>query len=98
MLTALILVKLILEIALMALFGRWVLGLLAGARKDKNLFWQILDIMCRPFIVVARLISPRQVIDRHVPLVAFLLLGFAWFGVTILKVQTCVQIGVHLCR
>lgn len=98
MLTALILVKLILEIALMALFGRWVLGLLAGARKDKNLFWQILDIMCRPFIVVARLISPRQVIDRHVPLVAFLLLGFAWFGVTILKVQACVQIGVHLCR
>jgi hypothetical protein len=98
MLTALILVKLVLEIALMALFGRWVLGLLAGARKEQNLFWQILDVMCRPFILVARLMSPRQVIDRHVPLVAFLLLAFGWIGVTILKIQTCVQIGVHLCR
>ena len=64
MLTALILVKLILEIALMAIFGRWVLGLLAGARKEQNLFWQVLDIMCRPFIVVARFVAPRQVIDR----------------------------------
>jgi hypothetical protein len=54
--------------------------------------------MCRPFILVARLMSPRQVIDRHVPLVAFLLLAFGWIGVTILKIQTCVQIGVHLCR
>ncbi len=98
MLTALILVKLVLEIALMAIFGRWVLGLLAGARKEQNLFWQVLDIMCRPFIVVARFVAPRQVIDRHVPMVAFLLMVFGWIGVTILKVQTCVKMGVHLCQ
>jgi hypothetical protein len=98
MLTTLILVKLVTEIALMALFGRWVLGLLAGARREQNLFYQVLHIMVRPFLWVARRVTPQAVIDRHVPLVAFLLLGFVWVAVTILKVQTCVQLGVQACR
>ena len=98
MLTVLIIVKLVAEIALMALFGRWVLGLLAGARREQNLFYQLLHIMAKPFISVARLITPRMVLDRHVPLVAFLLLGFVWVAATILKVQTCVQMGVQACR
>ncbi len=98
MLTALILVKLIAEIALMALLGRFVLGLLAGARREQNLFWQILDMAVRPFIWSARRITPRLVLDRHVPLVAFLLLAITWIIVTVWRIQVCVQIGVHLCR
>lgn len=98
MLTVLIIVKLVAEIALMALFGRWVLGLLAGARREQNLFYQVLDIMVRPFVWLARRITPRMVIDRHVPLVAFFLLVFVWLASTILKVQTCVQMGVQACR
>jgi hypothetical protein len=35
-------IKLIAEIALMAMLGGWLLGLLAGAKKDNNLFYQIL--------------------------------------------------------
>ncbi len=91
-------VKLIAEIALLALLGQWLLGLLAGAKRDKNLFYQILQIMGKPFVVVARAVSPRFVVERHLPLVAFLLLAFVWLGVTILKIQTCLQIGVELCR
>ena len=91
-------VKLIAEIALLALLGQWLLGLLAGAKRDKNLFYQILEIMGRPFVVVARLVSPKFVVERHLPLVAFLLLIFVWLGVTILKIQTCLQIGVELCK
>ena len=91
-------VKLVAEIALMALLGQWVLGLLAGARKEQNLFYQILQIVGRPFVMVARLLTPRLVLDRHVPLVAFLLLMFIWLGATIYKIQTCVRIGVELCK
>ncbi len=91
-------VKLIAEIALMALLGQWLLGLLAGAKRDKNLFYQILQILGRPFVSVARLVSPKFVVERHLPLVAFLLLAFVWLGVTILKIQTCLQIGVALCK
>lgn len=91
-------VKLIAEIALLALLGQWLLGLLAGAKRDKNLFYQILQIIGKPFVVVARYVSPRFVLERHLPLVAFLLLAFVWLGVTILKIQTCLQIGMELCR
>ncbi len=91
-------VKLIAEIALMALLGQWLLGLLAGAKRDKNIFYQILQMVGRPFVSVARLVTPKFVVERHLPLVAFLLLMFVWFGVTILKIQTCLQMGVELCK
>lgn len=98
MLTTLILVKLVLEIALLALVGRWVVGLLSGQRREQNFFYQILHIMVRPFLSGVRWVTPRLVVDRHVPLVAFLVLGFAWFGVTVAKVQTCLEVGVALCQ
>lgn len=98
MLTAASLIKLIAEIALMALLGQWVLGLLAGAKKQQNLFYQILEIVGRPFVSLARLITPKMVLDRHVPVVAFLLLLFTWLLATIYRIQTCLQIGVELCK
>jgi hypothetical protein len=98
MLTALMIVKLVAEIALMALLGRWVLGLLAGQKREQNLFYQILDIMARPFVWSARCITPRMVLDRHVPLVAFCLVGFTWLIATLWRIQICVEIGVHLCH
>lgn len=91
-------VKLVSEIALMALLGQWLLGLLAGAKKEQNLFYQALEIIGRPFVWMARLLTPKLVLDRHVPLVAFLLLVFVWLGATIYKIQTCLQIGVELCK
>lgn len=91
-------VKLVAEIALLAMLGQWVLGLLAGPRRDTNLFYQLLQVLTRPFVRLARVLSPRMVIDRHVPLVAFLLLLFTWLIATIARINLCLQIGVHLCR
>ena len=98
MLLAINLVMLIADIALLAMFGQWVLGLLAGARKDQNLFYQILAIVGRPFVVVTRLLTPKVVIDRHIPIVAFLILVFLRLGFTVLKISHCLQIGVELCK
>ena len=98
MLFAVSTLKLIAEIALLALFGQWVLGLLAGAKKDSNLFYQILQIIGKPFVVAARFITPKQIIDRHVPFVAFLLLLFVWIGSTLMRIRICLEIGVELCK
>ena len=95
MLTLVSIVKLLAEIALLALLGQGVLALLAGAKRDQNLFYQMLQIMTRPFITGARFITPKVVIDRHVPIVAFLLLFFIWLVATITKISICVQIGVE---
>ena len=90
--------KLVAEIALMCIAAQWVLGILAGARRDRNLVYQLFQVLTRPFIAGARKVSPRIVLDRHVPLVAFLLLSFVWVVATITKIDICVRMGVHLCK
>ena len=98
MLTLVSILKLIAEIAMLALAGQWVLGLLAGAKRDQNMFYQLLQVVTRPFVSGARMVTPKVVIDRHVPLVAFLLLSFVWIAATVTKISICVQIGVQQCQ
>ena len=43
-------VKLVAEIALLALLGQWFLGLLAGAKREHNLFYRPLKVMTNPFV------------------------------------------------
>jgi hypothetical protein len=91
-------VKLVAEIALMALAGQFVLGLLAGARRDDNFFYRLLQVLTNPFVKGVRRITPRVVIDRHIPLATFVLIAVVWLAVTIVKINLCLQIGVQSCR
>lgn len=91
-------VKLVAEIALMALAGQFLLGLLAGQKRDTNIFYQLLQVMTKPFVKGMRLVTPKVVIDRHIPLAAFLALAMVWVVVTISKINLCLQIGVEQCR
>ena len=90
--------KLIAEIALMALAGQWFVGLLAGCGRERNVFYKLLAVMASPFVKLVRRIAPRVVLDRHVPLATFLLLGFAWVALTATKIDLCLQSGVTACR
>lgn len=90
--------KLIAEIAGMALLGQWIVGLLAGAKKEQNLFYQLLAVVGKPFVAAARWVTPKFVLERHHPLVAFLLLLVLWMVTVILKIQICLQMGLQVCR
>lgn len=91
-------VKLIAEIALMAFIGQFLLGLLAGQRRESNLFYRVLKTMTDPFTRFTRLITPRVVLDRHIQLAAFLSMVFVWFFATVFKINLCAQIGIEQCR
>lgn len=91
-------VKLVAEIALMALAGQFLLGLLAGQKRDSNLFYQLLQVMTKPFVKGMRLVTPKVVIDRHIPLAAFVALAMVWVVAAIAKINLCLQIGVEQCR
>ena len=91
-------VKLVAEIALMAMVGQWLLGLLVGARRNDNFFYRLLQVLTRPFIRSARWLSPPIVLDRHLPLVAFLLLSLAWLAATAFKIRLCLEAGLQTCR
>lgn len=91
-------VKLIAEIALLAMAGQWVLGLLAGRGRESNFFYRLLQILTSPVVKAVRLITPRFVLDRHIPLAAFLALLSVWLVSTIAKINLCLQMGVQACR
>ncbi len=91
-------IKLVAEIALLALAGQFLLGLLAGAKRDSNFFYKLLQVLTNPFIKAMRLITPKAVLDRHLPLAAFVLLGMVWFITLVMKINICVQIGMEHCR
>jgi hypothetical protein len=91
-------VKLIAEIALLAMVGQWLLGLLAGSRRESNFFYRLLQILTSPVVKAVRLFTPRFVLDRHIPLAAFLALLSVWLVATIAKINLCLQVGVQACR
>jgi hypothetical protein len=91
-------VKLVAEIALMGLVGQWLIGLLAGAGREGNLFYRLLGTLTAPFVKLARVLSPRVVLDRHVPLVALALLLSLWMVATLFKIQICLEVGMQGCR
>lgn len=90
--------KLLAEIALLALAGQWILGLLAGKGKRFNPFYRLLQLIGKPWMLAARFLSPHVVLDRHLPFVAVLLVVSVWLVSTIGKVSICLNIGVALCR
>lgn len=98
MFTLIVSVKLVAEIALMALAGQAVLGVLAGANRHRNPFYLLLRQVSRPFLVLARWLTPRFVLERHLPIVAFLLLVFLWLISTAAKIGFCVEQGVRTCQ
>lgn len=91
-------IKLVAEIALMALVGQGVLALLAGERREGNFFYRLLQTLTQPVVKTVRAITPKVVLDRHVPYAAFLLMLMVWLFATIAKVNLCLQVGVEHCR
>jgi hypothetical protein len=66
------------EVALLALLGQGAVALLAGARRLSNPIYQLFAIVTRPVIVAVRWMTPKAIIDKHVPFVAFFVLFWLW--------------------
>ncbi len=101
MLTALNATQLVLYIALLALMGQAVLWVLAGAKRETNVFYKLLQVLSKPFTWPVRKITPKMVSDAQVPLVTFLLLAVLYAVVTLERADLCVtsnMVGQPGCR
>lgn len=97
MLTFLKLAQLILYIPLLALLGQGVLFVLAGPKRDSNFFYRLVQLLSKPFTLVVRKITPRQVGDHQVPIVTFFLVLIAYAVVSFEKIDLCLRVGVEQC-
>lgn len=90
--------KALIELSLLFIVGRFVLGLFAGQKRDTNVFYQLLDVAAKPALWLTRKISPKLIVDQHIPLAAGSLLLLAWVFVTKLKIEECLAVGVAACQ
>lgn len=82
----------------MFIVGRFLLGLIAGAKRDTNVFWQLLDVAAKPALWITRKISPKVVLDQHIPLATVSWLVLCWVLVTKTKIDLCLQMGPGACQ
>jgi hypothetical protein len=94
MLLALNVAQVVLYIALLALAGQGVLYLLAGPKREQNMFYTLLRVVSKPFTVPVRKLTPPQVADRHVPIVTFFLLLVLYGIVTFERINLCVTLQI----
>ena len=98
MLNVLNILQLVLYIALLALLGQGVLFVLAGPKREQNLFYQLLQILSKPFTLPVRKLTPNKVSDSQVPIVTFFLLIIVYAVVTFEKINLCVAAGMETCK
>ena len=80
------------EVAGFALLGQGALAVLAGKYREQNAFYRILRIVTQPAVRAVRYITPRFVIDTHIPMLTFFLLFWLWIVLAIAKRHLC---GLH---
>lgn len=85
----LVIVKAIVEIAGMALIAQFLVGLFSWGRRQQNVLYQLFQIVTRPFTRLTRLITPKVVVDQHIPAATFLLLLFIWVFVLLELASSC---------
>jgi hypothetical protein len=90
----LIAVKALVELAALFLFGQGLLYILAGQKRDNNFFYQLFRMLTGPVVRVTRRLTPKFVVDRHIPYVAFLLLFWIWLGTLFIMAQVCQSSGI----
>ena len=98
MLLTVVILKSLIELSLMFILGRFLLGLLAGAKRQTNVFWQLLDVAAKPSLWLTRKLSPKLILDQHIPLATASWLLVAWVLVVKLKIDLCMQLGALACQ
>jgi hypothetical protein len=80
------------EVAGFALLGQGALAVLAGKYREQNAFYRVLRIVTQPAVRAVRYITPRFVIDAHIPMLTFFMLFWLWIVLALVRRHLC---GLH---
>lgn len=98
MLLLVVIFKGLTELSLLFVAGRFILGLFAGVKRQANIFWQLLDVAAKPALWVTRQVSPKLILDQHIPLAAASWLVVVWVLLAKTKIDLCLQLAVAACQ
>jgi hypothetical protein len=86
--------RVIVEVALFTLLGQGVLALFAGKARDRNIVYRLMQIITGPAVKAVRFVTPRFILDNHIPMVTFFLLFWVWIGLAVAKRHVCLTQGL----
>ena len=86
-----VILKALTEVAGVAFMGQGVLWVIAGAKRDRNMVYNLFKTVTSPMTRLTRAITPRIVIDAHIGLVAFFLLLVIWLVLTVFKIKIVME-------
>jgi hypothetical protein len=82
------------QVALYLFVGRAAMFVLAGARREQNFIYQLFRKGTDFLVKAVRFVTPRIVIDKHIPFVAFLLL--VWIGLMLIYAKRSICLAQQL--
>jgi len=82
------------EVAGFFLLGQGLLYVLAGGTREKNAIYLLFRLITSPVVKAIRSITPKQIVDKHVPVVAFFLLFWMWIGLAYIRRAICIADGL----
>jgi hypothetical protein len=77
------------EILALSLVGQGILWLIAGRARESNFVYTLFAAVTRPVMRLARIITPRFVLDRHIWMVAVLIVFLVWMFAGAHKLRLC---------
>jgi hypothetical protein len=86
------------EVAGFALLGQGLLAILAGKYRHDNFVYKLFQIVAGPPVKLVRAITPRFIIDAHIPMVTFFLLLWLWIGLAALRQYVCAVNGLDCAQ
>ena len=76
---ALLLVQTLVLVAGLALVGQGLVGIFNWRARQNNLVYRLFELIGSPVVKLIRRVTPKVVLDQHIPLAAFMVLFFAYF-------------------
>ncbi len=95
------LAQLVIAIPLFALAGQGATSVLArmmGQAPQQNFIYRLFQIVASPVVKACRWITPRVILDRHLPLVGFSLLAVAYGWIMIEIAAACARHGLAISQ
>ena len=84
-LSLVIVLKGLVEFAALLIVAQALVFLLSFGRHEQNAVYRFMRLLTSPVVRFARWLSPRVIIDRHVPAVALFMLCAIWVVLTFMK-------------
>jgi uncharacterized protein YggT (Ycf19 family) len=69
-------------VAGLALLGQLLVGIFNWRGREQNVVYRTFELVASPVVKLVRLVTPKVVLDQHIPIAAFmvLLFGYFWLG------------------